>query len=179
MSNNILGFSGSIGSGKSTLSAELAKTLKYKYASFGMYVRKLAVNLGYIDASRSQLQEIGEALVRTEARSFCQSVLQAAEWSQGEGLIIDGIRHLHIWKILHHICAPQKLFLIYILVDENIRRERVISRDRDKEFTSAMRHSTELQVKEILRLKADLLVDGNETVEKNIELISNSLNALR
>jgi dephospho-CoA kinase len=172
MSANILGFSGSIGSGKSTLSTELSKVLNYRYASFGNYVRKTATKMGYMAASRTQLQEVGEMLVRNDAWSFCQSVLQDAEWTQGEGLIIDGIRHLNILKILREICSPQKLFLIYIAVDENIRQERVVGRGRDKELVLAMKHSTELQVKEILRLQADLILDGSETIKNNTQLIS-------
>jgi dephospho-CoA kinase len=170
-SDIILGFSGSIGSGKSTLSTELSKVLNYRYASFGNYVRKMATKMGYMAASRTQLQDIGEMLVGNDALSFCQSVLQDADWTQGEGLIIDGIRHLHIWEILHEICSHQKLFLIYIAVDENIRIERIKSRGGNEGLTSTMRHSTELQVREILRLRADLIVDGSEMVEKNIQLI--------
>ncbi len=171
MYSHLLAFSGSIGSGKSALSTELAKVLNYKYASFGDYVRKVATRTGYINASRTQLQEVGEMLVENGSERFCQAVLQDAEWSQGEGLIVDGIRHLQILETLSEICFPQKLFLIYIAIDENIRKERIMSRGRDNESASSMKHSTELQVKESLRLKADLIVDGSEKVENNTGLI--------
>jgi dephospho-CoA kinase len=151
---------------------KLATILNYKYASFGNYVRKVATRIGYVDPTRAQLQEVGERLVKDEAQSFCQSVLRDAEWFQGEGLIIDGIRHLHILEILREICFPQKFFLIYMAVDESIRQERVISRGRDRELTLAIKHSTELQVEEVLRLRADLIVDGSRTVENNVQLIS-------
>jgi dephospho-CoA kinase len=172
MSANILGFSGSIGSGKSTISTELSTVLNYRYASFGNFVRKIATKMGYMAASRTQLQEVGEMLVGNDARSFCQSVLNDAEWIQGEGLVIDGIRHLHILEILCEICVPQKLLLIYVAVDENIRRERVMGRGTDSESALLTKHSTELQVNEVLRLRADLIVDGSKTVENNMQLMS-------
>jgi len=171
MSAHILGFSGSIGSGKSTLSIELAGRINYKYASFGNYVRKAATQMGYIDPSRAQLQEIGEMLVENGDRKFCLSVLRDAEWLQGEGLIVDGIRHLDILELQSDICQPQKVFLIYMTVDEDVRRARLISRGRDKELTSALKHSTELQVKEILRSKADLVIDGSKMVNNNLQHI--------
>ena len=171
ISANILGFSGSIGSGKSTLSVELAGRINYKYASFGNYVRKIATRMGCIDPSRAQLQGIGETLVENGARKFCISVLQDAEWLQGEGLIVDGIRHLDTLELISKICQPQKMFLIYITVDEGIRRERLISRGRDNELASTLKHSTELQAKEILRSKADLVIDGSKKVDDNLQRI--------
>lgn len=171
MNFKILAFSGSIGSGKSTLSMELAGKLNYKYASFGRYVRELAVSIGYVKPHRAQLQEIGKMLVENDAKSFCLSVLQSAGWTLGEGLIIDGIRHLSIFELLGDICYPQELLLIYITVDEKTRMKRVIARGKDKELISIMNHSTETDVHQILKSKADLIVDGEESIERNIQNI--------
>lgn len=175
MKQSILAFCGAIGSGKSTISLELAALLKYKYASFGNYVRNYANQMGYNEPTREQLQAFGEMLVTARKEEFCLSVLEDAKWSKGEGLIVDGIRHLSILNTLENICFPQKLFLIYVTIDKSIRTIRLIQRGRDKEALLSDHHSTELQVHELLKTKANLIIDGGNSIIENINQIINWL----
>jgi dephospho-CoA kinase len=171
MNFDVLAVSGSIGSGKSTLSKELSKVRNCKYASFGDYVRKKAVTMGYVEASRTQLQKVGEVLVENGIRDFCLSVLQDSMWQLGEELIVDGVRHLEALETLKEIIFPQNLFLVYITLDEKTRVERLTSRDKDKNSHNSEKHSTEIQVPDILRTRADILINGSETVANNIDKI--------
>lgn len=58
----VVGFSGRIKSGKTTLSARVAELMGWPYTSFGDYVRKVA-RLRRRPELREILQEIGQELV--------------------------------------------------------------------------------------------------------------------
>lgn len=171
MKPNIYAFSGSIGSGKSTLSFRLSKELNCKYASFGDYVRKQAIMVGISNPTRAQLQEIGERLISNGVKDFCQAVLQDIGWESGKPLVIDGVRHFDVLENLSKIFYPHKLFLIYLEVDEKTRIDRLVGRGRDEILQEEAEHSTEIEVRETLREKADCVVNSSFGVEDNIQSI--------
>jgi len=164
-------FSGAIGSGKTTLSLALSEKISCSYASFGGYIRMLAMDNGYKDPSREQLQQIGEYLVNTDTVNFCEAVLHSAGWQKGENLVIDGVRHLEVLRTLHRILIPQRLVLIYVEVEDHKRVERIKSRGLEIISSLDSKHSTEVQVPAKLKNIADLIVDSSDPVESNIELI--------
>lgn len=168
---SIFAFSGSIGSGKSTLSVELSKKISCKYASFGNYVRKQAISNGYANPTRAYLQEIGEGLVINGIKDFCEAVVVDSGWQRGESLVVDGVRHLDALENLRSIFYPQKLYLIYLEIDEKTRVERLSSRDKDDVEVDQNGHSTEVQVGRVLKEKADFIIDASDTVINNIRII--------
>lgn len=164
MKSIIIGFSGKIGSGKTTLSAAVAKALNWPCASFGDYVREVARRQG-IETSRKMLQEIGALLVENPDE-FCLSLLEQYGWKPGQHLIVDGIRHAKIIYALRKVTEPSRVFLIFVEVDEKVRKKRLlnhkdIGKQRDPELES---HVTETDVKTALPTMADLLVDGTRPV---------------
>ena len=161
MKSIVIGFAGKIASGKSTLSTIFAKERGWPYVSFGDYVRLVARQRGEDDSQREILQQTGASLVEQDCEGFCRAVLQQAPWQPGESLVIDGIRHLQVKQVLEKLVAPSKFVLIYISVDEQIRRQRlhyegIDDPTRIERIESA---STEIQAKAELPQVADFTLD--------------------
>lgn len=166
----VIAFSGSIASGKSTLSQETAKTLQWKRASFGDYVRSVAQSRGLAN-SREVLQAIGADLLQRDMEGFCRTVLAQAGWQLGQPLVIDGIRHVEVLDNLKQIVAPMPLFLVLVTVDESTRTNRLLERgmvDLEK-YQHLEQDSTEQQVKSALANIADLVMDSGHPLEENVE----------
>jgi cytidylate kinase len=158
----VLAFSGKIGSGKTTLSQQVAEALGWRRASFGEYLSTFARSQGLED-SRDVLQELGERLVSRSADDFCRSVLAHFGWNSGEPLVIDGIRHVAIFEALRRIVAPLELRLVFINVDENTRLKRLKQSDRDviDRLQQIEAHSTEREVVATLPSLASRRVEGD------------------
>lgn len=166
----VIAFSGSIASGKSTLSQEVAKTLQWKRASFGDYVRSVAQSRGLAE-SREVLQAIGADLIQRDMEGFCRAVIAQADWQFGQPIVIDGIRHIKVLDNLKQIVAPMHLFLVLVTVDEATRTNRLLERgtvDLEK-YKHLEQDSTEQQVKSALANIADLVMDSGHSLEENVE----------
>ena len=170
----VLGFAGKIGSGKSTVSAEVAKALGWPRASFGDYLRTVAKSNGFGE-SREVLQELGSSLVEKGAEEFCRSVLAHYQWSAGEPLIVDGVRHAEVVEALRRLVAPLELRLVFIDVDDRTRRDRLPTTDKDmpKKLQLIETHMTEKQVNECLPALADLRLPGSQPVATLVSTIVN------
>ncbi|BAT56595.1 Dephospho-CoA kinase (plasmid) [Nostoc sp. NIES-3756] len=168
----ILGFSGSIASGKSTLSIRIASCLKWERVSFGDYVRSVAQHQG-IEVSRKVLQSVGASLINQGMEQFCCSVLEQANWRLGQPLIIDGIRHVEAVSVLRRLLFPSQLLIIFIAVNEQTRESRLIEKGltQYEELQQIDEHSTEVEVQTRLKKMANLIVDGNKQVEQLVEEI--------
>jgi dephospho-CoA kinase len=168
----VLAFAGSIASGKSTLSAGIAQTLGWRYASFGDYVRQVARERG-LDGSREVLQEVGAALIDQGWKHFCWAVLGQVEWEPGQSLVIDGIRHVEAVEVLRQLVAPSEVLLVFIAGEESIRHARLRQRSRtdDETLQRVEGHSTEIQVKTRIPGMADFTVDGTRPVESLLQEI--------
>jgi dephospho-CoA kinase len=166
----VLGIAGKIGSGKSTLSKIIAAELNYKYASFGDHVRKIALAKG-ISPTRRNLQNLGQQLLNENIKQFCLGVLSDIQWRQGQGLIIDGIRHEEIITVIKEIIFPDLFKLIFIKVDDdNIRMARM--RIDDSDLKSIDDHPTENQVQsnKLIGL-SDLTLDADKPISFQINQI--------
>jgi dephospho-CoA kinase len=166
-----VGFSGKIGSGKSEVSCALASKLGWRRASFGEHLRALARARGLSD-SREVLQALGESLVAKDIRQFCQDVLFEANWTAGQGVVVDGIRHVEAIAALRDIVAPLRFFLVLVETPESSRQERLFGMGvgpgalRELEL-----HSTERQVSSTIPGRADMRVDGTRKPLKLVEEI--------
>ena len=165
MSNTVVGFSGGIASGKSSLSTAVAQATGWSRTSFGGYVRTVATQRG-LEPTRENCQAIGEELIEADIRGFCKNVLAQASWSPGEPLVIDGIRHLEVADILAGVLGPADFVLVYVELPRAEREARLKSRDGESQPLERFeQHSTEAQVSE-LRARADLVVDGDRPIEE-------------
>jgi cytidylate kinase len=172
----VIGFSGGISSGKSTLSKSLANSLDIVRVSFGDRVRAIAKDMG-LSESREQLQALGESLIDKDLDQFCLSVLTQAEWQSGQSLIVDGIRHLQVLEMVSQLVAPLPMLLVYVSTEEAVRVERQLSKEgmEQKQLQYIDTHSTEIQVHNVLQDHADLIVDGSISVEEASQIILNWL----
>ena len=166
----VLAFSGSIASGKSTLSRAVAETLDWPYVSFGDFVRTVAQSRGLGD-SREALQEVGVSLIREGWTQFCRSVLNQITWRPGQPLVVDGIRHIEAVSELQKLVAPSEFLLVFVETSNPIREARLRTRkvaDGEK-LQHIESHSTEAQVKVFLAGMANLAVDGTQPIEELVQ----------
>lgn len=170
----VVAFAGKIGSGKSTLSAEVAGALGWPRASFGDYIRTVAKSNGFED-TREVLQEIGESLVEKGVDDFCRAVLTHYQWSAGEPLIIDGVRHAEVVSALRRLVAPLELRIVFLDVNDAVRHERLTGGDEamPEKLQMVESHSTEVQAKDQLPALADLYLSGDRPVGELVSTIVN------
>ena len=109
----VIGFSGRIGSGKSTIARAVATKLNCLLASFGDYVRHVARERNILE-NRINLQEIGRELIEENIEGFCRQVFEWSGWIFGNPLVVDGIRHCEILPVIRSIVHPLSFYLIYI-----------------------------------------------------------------
>lgn len=170
MNATILAFSGSINSGKTTISEKIASELNWKRTSFGDYVRVVAERKG-IEQSRENLQQLGEKEIEDGWENFCKNVLSLIDWKKGENLIIDGIRHKEALDKLKKITSPSYVYLIYIDLDLKSRESRIVNSDSKTDLKRYDSHSTEKQVVSILPELSNLIIDGNKKIEEIVSEI--------
>lgn len=157
----VLCFSGGIASGKTSLANRVAERLGLPSASFGSFVRSIAKARGTSE-DRSSLQALGEALIEELGwDAFCRAVLDSAGWKPGSSIVVDGIRHLSALNTLRAIVAPIATRLVFVDVPLDVRQERAEHRSQEgTDVAKADAHSTEKDVRDVLREMADLVVDG-------------------
>lgn len=175
----ILAFSGPIQSGKSTVSEELGGILGVSVASFGRFVRAKAksqpaasVSLRPIE-DRRRLQELGQDLLETlGADTFCREVLTISQWSEGQSVVVDGVRHFDILKALGRL---GNTYLVYLEADHARRRAGLLASGYTEDDIAAMdTHPTERELA-VLRENADLVLD-DMPVDDLIDRVLEALN---
>jgi dephospho-CoA kinase len=160
----VFGFAGKIGSGKSTLSKLIAADLGFRYASFGDYVRKLAISRN-MQMTRENLQNLGQEMIAENTEGFCLSVLEDAKWEVGTPLVIDGVRHVEVTEKLKKIIQPDFFKLIFLKIENDVvRKYRTI--EREKDILKIDQHQTEKQLlNNSLIAVADLVINAESPVQ--------------
>ena len=175
MNSKILGFAGLIGVGKSALSEAVAARLGWKLTRSGQVLRDEATRRGLDFISRRVLQDLGQEYIDEDRENFCKKLLKAADWHPGENLIVDAIRHVEAIETLKVITAPSDFKLVYILLEDPIRRARMGSNASDESLNSADNHPAESQARDVLPYIADITINGsdpmNDRVKKIIEWV--------
>ncbi|WP_019914317.1 AAA family ATPase [Paenibacillus sp. HW567] len=164
----VIGISGKIASGKTTLSQQLAETFICPRVGFGEYVRLIAAQRGLTVADRTVLQEIGQDLVEQNPEDFCRQVIKLANWENGP-LVVEGIRHVNICEKLKEVVSPAQFVLIFVDTDENERQNRLNTRG-DINGSLVEKHITENDV-ELLKTNADIIVNEETELYSLIEII--------
>jgi hypothetical protein len=128
-------------------------------------LRKLAQQKGK-PVTREYLQELGDELVRTDVRAFCEEVLKEQPLQPGVPLVIDGVRHLEVLHELRDLLAPAPEYLFYINVDRSTQLNRLKLDDlpHEKPLEELELHPTEIQVRNVLPDQAHLVLDGTGTL---------------
>ena len=165
----VIVFSGKVGSGKTTISTEIAYALGWEWLSFGNYIRKVAKEINLAE-ERKVLQDLGEQLLKQNLKTFCLNVLHQVTW-QDKPLVIDGVRHREVIACLRDIVMPIPLFHIHIVVDEINQRGRILQREKESTIELIEAHSTEAQTSQILAESADLILDSTLPVDHLVKII--------
>ena len=169
----VICFSSLIGAGKSSLTVSLCEFLGWPHTSFGDYVRETARARGLGD-SREILQQVGEELVTTSIEPFTRAVISQIAWQQG--CTIDGLRHVQVLDMVKKIVTPLSVVVVFIEIEERVRRQRLFDRGMtEAEIDAADRHTTEAQVRTVIRENADLRVDGNKNTPQVVNEIMTRL----
>lgn len=87
---------------------------------------------------------------------------------------MDGIRHSNVLHIIKRLVAPQQVIHVHLLLDEDLREERVAGRQGVVEHDEQRRmsnHPTEEQVSELLPSIADLTISSSETLDAVVQKV--------
>lgn len=171
MGSTAIGFSGSIASGKSTLSEAVAAALGCDRVSFGQHMRDEAARRGLPD-DRGTLQKIGEELIDHNVEALCASVLAQADWAPGEPIVIDGVRHVAVSDCLKRLVSPSEYQLVHIAAERKTRMLRLKDRGVTRPNIDKLdAHSTEVEVHNSIPAIADLRLSGEQSIESAIEAV--------
>jgi adenylate kinase family enzyme len=175
--NVVLCFCGGIKSGKSTLATAVADRLRIKKTSFGDFIRARARAKG-IEDRREELQALGEATIAELGwDGFCGSVLETGGWKTGDGIVVDGVRHIAALNALKRLVSPTPVMLVFVNVPEAVRQARADAAgiSSPMNLAEADRHSTERDVHGSLRALANIVVDGTQEPDAVADAIVRSL----
>jgi adenylate kinase family enzyme len=173
----VICFAGQIGSGKSSVTRCLATALEWPRAAFGDYVRAELARRGGDPTSRDALQDPGQELVDADPHSFCAAVLASADFKPGGNLLLDGVRHIAIQRIVSDLARPSVTKLLYLAVGEQERRKRIASRAAEgATFARASAHRVEADLNTSLPAIADRSIDAPGPLA---QVVSDCLEALR
>lgn len=172
----LLCFSGQIGSGKSSVSAEVAKALGWQRTGFGDYLRGEIARSGGDPDDRQALQDLGQARVDQDALKFCRDVLATGGFQPGDNFVIDGIRHVSIFEHLTQVSAPCDAKLIFLEAGEVTRSSRVQTRSDAGDFERASGHRVEAELRQALPDRADATIEADHALER---VVANCLDCVR
>ncbi|HIA53763.1 MAG TPA: hypothetical protein EYN91_17005 [Candidatus Melainabacteria bacterium] len=158
----VLGISGKIASGKTTLAKSLSYSLKWPVTSFGDYVRSVAIKRGLESSERRVLQDIGLELLTDDAAAFCQSVLELGQFESGGNLLIDGIRHRIVIETLKKLVLPSSFKHIHVGAIDSQRARRLALEESALQVLG--NHTVESEIDELIDI-ADLVLNGDNPVD--------------
>lgn len=161
----LLALSGSPGSGKTAVAKALSSRIGWPVASFGRYVAELARRKGLKADSIAVLQDVGQTAVVADVEAFVENFLSFSESSSGERLILDGLRHIEVYRELVSQTHASWSGMVFLDVREDVRLERL--RRRDLEVTNQRDHPVESQIA-LLRSRADIVVDTTSASSEEI-----------
>jgi dephospho-CoA kinase len=165
----LLCFSGEIGSGKTSVSKQVASALDWTCVGFGDYLRSEIQRKGGDPTSREELQTLGQERVKSNPRKFCEDVLASGDYTPGDDFVIDGIRHVEIFNILTEIVAPSRAKLLYLDSKEKVRLSRINDKDDVQDFARASDHPVEAELGDKLPRCADGVIDANKPLKQVVE----------
>lgn len=167
-----VGLAGTISSGKTSIARALWESTGWTIASFGGYISKEARLRGLDWNKREVLQDLGDELIAKGWQHFCLAVLSDSNWKQGNGLIIDGIRHVEAVSCIRKLVTPLRLIFVYVSTPDDIRRERYVAKYNGSTLLDTIeQHTSELQVKTAIKMAATVVVDGANEPAKNADII--------
>lgn len=159
----VIGLSGSIASGKTTLGRQL-KESGFEYTRFSLVLADILRDRG-IEPSRDALQKIGIEINQNPGqRWLCKQVIQRT--ALNENLVIDGLRFPEDRAFLVERFGSSFLH-IHLDIPEQVRLERYISRGGTRdEFFAAESRSTEANMKQLASFAHIVISDDRDLTSR-------------
>ena len=170
--NHIVAVAGSIASGKSDLTRELARRWSCPRASFGSLVAEEATRLGR-SADRDALQRLGSELIAELGwLEFCRQTLAlaGADWTT-DSLVIDGIRHVGAIETLRSNFASSDVILVFVSCNEEVRMARQLARGATAEQIQRWNNDATEQSLITLHEMANIRVRGDRATSDAVAVI--------
>jgi broad-specificity NMP kinase len=151
----LVGIAGKTSSGKTKLAHGLAQRLNADVLSFGEYVRGLSLS--------GNLQNFGQELVNRNVIHFVNGFLEPARKLSSPILVVEGVRHVEVWKMLQEryannilvVLCPEQATLVDRLVKRGFTPEGAVSR---------LEHPVESEL-DLLKEMSDLILIHEEPQE--------------
>jgi dephospho-CoA kinase len=171
----VIALSAKMGAGKSLVSNYMSQKTEAENIKYSETLSAILKNL-CTENTRKNLQDLSLGLRNVFGENILEKVvLEKIKNSKKDILILDGIRREEDFLLIK---KSFNFYLIFIDVDEEVRNKRMGLRreksdDKNKKietFKKEERHNSE--TKEILKKKADFILDNNSTIEdleKSIE----------
>jgi hypothetical protein len=106
-----------------------------------------------------------QMLVETDPDRFCREVLEFGMFTPGGSLLLDGIRHVDIYRRGQRLVEPSSIVLVHLSVDEAEAQRRVEARDGGGADLARVRtHRVESGLADLLPQLADRLIDASAPV---------------
>lgn len=121
----VICLAGKAGSGKTTISRNLASQLDCDYVTVSDYLRTLCV---HNSPNREELQNKGNECISKGWASFVHDFMQYAKWDNDVSLIIDGIRHIPFMEMLRLFVYPVRPICVYLDAEEDVIQKRLNER---------------------------------------------------
>ncbi|MBI9013902.1 MAG: AAA family ATPase [Clostridiales bacterium] len=160
----IIMFSGKVGSGKTSLSKQLANDLQAEYISFGEYVVHIAKKNDLNHDNRKVLQNIGEEQIRKGWHQFCNGLLNYNTIVDFKLLVVDGMRHIDCYNTFQEMYPGEEIIILYINIDNSVSLQRQKKLDSEINYGKNGLHMTEKEVVTTIPYIADLILDGTKDI---------------
>lgn len=172
-------FSGSIGAGKTTASKYLIGKYNYIHLSYVDLIWKPILVARNIPMTRESLQDLGDELrekygIRELAKKIIPFIPENAS------VVIDDVRHPDAFRALKE-SLEQKVFLVYIKSNANIRVPRLKIRDNlqsYEELVQIEKRKTEITINELEDI-ADFVIDNEDDLDAFYEKIDKCILEIR
>lgn len=164
MKPKIVGISGPIGAGKSSIANILINEKRFNYVSFGNLIRQILKRESK-KITRKSLQERGNQVIKQLGYEGITSLLLENIDPEAD-YVIDGIRHIEIFRFLKQVYGTS-FQLVFVDAPVRTRFERVRERahydnvDSIQKFKEYENHPLESNI-HILEEVASLVIDNTK-----------------
>lgn len=151
----IIGITGRIGSGKTTVGQHLSSKHGFQYLRYSQVLSEWFAN---DPESKAHLQEVGWKVMAGGMQTELNRRL-IAQMTPEADVAVDGLRHPIDYEV-HRNSSPSSFHLLYIDSPQGQRRERLKASGRYKDvasFEAADSHPVEQQI-EALKTKAEVVI---------------------
>ncbi len=176
MKKLIIGITGKIHSGKSTLAKKISHNLDIPIVSFGGYLKEFSLQ-NNLPTDRDSLQNLGNNRILDNPELFIDNVLTSH--SDTQIIIVEGIRHYKVLQYLDQIYTQSLFIFLNVPFDE--RYDRYINNEIFKlknlskeEFYKIDNHEVECEINS-LEEKCEIVLNSEYQINDLLEKIKTKI----